>query len=224
MKILGIDEAGRGPVIGPMILCGYLIDDKNMGLLKSLHVKDSKLLSPSRREDLFSKLKKISSDYLIIKITAKKLNELMKEKNLNKIEIDNIIKIINLLKPDKVIIDSPEVNTKKFAEKINRGLKDKKIKIIAENYADKNYPVVSAASILAKVIRDRAVKQIQKKIGEDIGSGYPSDEKTINFLEKFIASGKDSDFIRKKWITYKRLKKKYSQRNLKNFGGKHEKN
>ncbi len=218
MKTLGIDEAGRGPVIGPMVLCGYLIDDKKINALKSLHVKDSKLLSPSQREGLFGKLKKLADDYLIVKIPAKKLNELMKEKNLNQIEIDSMAKLINFLHPEKVIIDSPEVNTDKFSEKVRRKLDNKNVKIISENYADKKYPIVSAASILAKVIRDREIEKIRNKIGEDFGSGYPSDEKTSKFLEKFVAAGKKSDYIRNRWITYKRLKKKYSQGNLRNFG------
>ena len=222
MKVLGIDEAGRGPIIGPMVMCGYLVNESKIEDLKKLGVKDSKMLSPSRREYLFEKLTKLADDFIVVKLSAKKITELMNEKNLNKIEIGEMAKIIDLMDPDKVIIDSPEANTKKFADKIRAKLSNKDVVIVAENYADKKYPVVSAASIIAKVVRDREVKKIEKELGKPIGSGYPSDEVTMKYLEELISSGKDSDYIRKKWITYKRLKNKYSQRKLSSFGDNDE--
>ncbi len=222
MKVLGIDEAGRGPIIGPMVMCGYLIDSRKKDELKESGVKDSKMLSPARREYLFGKLMELADDFIVVKLSAKKLTGLMNEKNLNKIEIDEMAKMIDLMNPDKIIIDSPEANTKRFADKIRAKLSNKNVVIVAENYADKKYPVVSAASIVAKVVRDREVKKIEKKLGKPIGSGYPSDEITIKYLEELISSGKDNDYIRKKWITYKRLKNKYSQKKLSSFGGSDE--
>ncbi len=217
MKMLGIDEAGRGPVIGPMVICGVLIDSSKEAELRRIGVKDSKLLTPDQRSKLFKKIIDIADDYVIIKLSAKKINELMKTKNLNKIEIETMAKIIDMMQPDVAYIDSPEVDTKKFEQKILSLVKASDSKIIAENYADKKYPVVSAASVLAKVTRDEEIEKIKKKLGAEIGSGYPSDERTTKYLERLISEGKENEYIRRKWITYKRLKNKYSQINLKNF-------
>ncbi|MEM2987207.1 MAG: ribonuclease HII, partial [Nitrososphaerota archaeon] len=166
----------------------------------------SKLLSPIKREKIMKKLKKIAKNIILIKLSANEIDKLRKEINLNEIEINKMVEIINSSSPNIVIIDSPEVNTKKFINKIKKKLKNKNIKIIAENYADRKYPIVSAASIIAKVERDKEIEKIKKKIGYDFGSGYASDKKTIDFLKYWL---KNHDilpnFVRKSWITVKLL-------------------
>ena len=124
-----------------------------------------------------------------------------------------MIKIIEEIKPNKVIIDSPMVNTKKVVEYIKNNLKIN-VEIIAENKADKKYPVVSAASIIAKVIRDKEIDKIKEKLNLDIGSGYPSDEKTIEVLKKDY--DKVKDYVRESWITIKRIRKG-EQKNILDF-------
>ena len=121
MKILGIDESGRGPVCGPLVLCGYLIDAENVPQLRELGVKDSKLLTAEKRGRLAPLLKKISDDFITLKIKA---DEIDSSDNLNKLEIEKMQHIINALAPDAVIIDSPEVNTTAFSKKISAKLKD----------------------------------------------------------------------------------------------------
>lgn len=214
--ILGIDEAGRGSVIGPLVICGFLIEEAKTDLIK--YAKDSKLLSPKKREELEKKLKAAARDFAIIKISAEEIDKLRTEKNLNKIEIEQMQKIINLFNPDIIIIDSPEHNVEKFEKKIRKGLKNEDIKIICENYADRKYSVVSAASILAKVERDREIERLKKKYNIEFGSGYPSDERTIKFLKKWIKENKDfPNFVRKSWITVKGIKVMKIQKNIKDF-------
>jgi len=182
-----------------------LIEEAKLSLLKN--VKDSKLLSPKKREILDKKLKKIAKDYALVFLSAEEIDKLREVSNLNKIEIKEMQKMINLLKPDKVIIDSPENNVKKFEEKIRKGLKNKKIEIICENYADSKYSVVSAASILAKVARDKEIEKIKKELNVDFGSGYPSDERTINFLKEWLKNHKEfPKFVRKSWLTIEQIK------------------
>ena len=65
--ICGIDEAGRGPVIGPLVICGVLISEKDLPKLKALDPKDSKLLTPKKRSELEKKIKRVVKDYKIIK-------------------------------------------------------------------------------------------------------------------------------------------------------------
>jgi ribonuclease HII len=196
----------KGPVIGPMVICGFLIEESKIEKLKEIGVKDSKLLSSIKRKRIALILKRIAKNIILVKISASEIDRLRKKINLNEIEINKISEIINSLSPNIVIIDSPEVNTKRFINKIKKKLKNKNIKIIAENYADRKYPIVSAASILAKVERDKEIEKIKKRIGYDFGSGYASDKKTINFLKYWLKNHKElPNFVRKSWITVKLL-------------------
>jgi ribonuclease HII len=211
--ILGIDEAGRGPVIGPMVIAGYCIEEEKIELLKSLGVRDSKELTRKQREDIYNEIIKLTDKYKYIIIDPKTIDYYVYKNKLNYLEFENMIKIIEEIKPDKVIIDSPMVNTKKVIEYIKNDLKIN-VEIIAENKADKKYPVVSAASIIAKVIRDREIDKIKEKLNLDIGSGYPSDERTIEVLKKDY--DKIKDYVRESWITIKKIRKG-DQKNILDF-------
>ena len=218
MKILGIDEAGRGAVVGPLVIAGAMFEENDIGKLRALGVRDSKELTKNKREFLEEKIMEIAKDFVVVRISAKKIDELREEKNLNRIEIDHFCDIIKAMMPDKAIVDSPEVNTEKIKNEILGKLGDLKVEVISENYADKKYPVVSAASILAKVVRDKSIEALENEIGEKIGKGYPSDERTINFLNKILDKEKKyPDYIRKSWITSKRLLSERAQRKLDHF-------
>ncbi len=216
MRILAIDEAGRGPVIGPMVICGYLIEEENIQKLKSLGVKDSKLLSPEKREALSPLVKKTALDFMVLKIPAEEIDS---NDNLNSLEIEKFQHIINTMNPEKVVIDSPEVNTREFAKKVMTKVKNKKIIIVAENYADKKYPEVGAASIIAKTERDREIRKLHQEHGY-FGSGYPSDEITVRFLKDWIKRNKEFPaFVRKSWQTVSRMKTEKEQSTMKKFLG-----
>jgi len=202
-SILGIDEAGRGPVIGPMVIAGYCIDEEKIELLKSLGVRDSKELTRKQREEIYDEIIKLTDKYKYIIIGPKTIDHYVYKNRLNYLEFENMVKIIEEIKPNTVIIDSPLVNTKKVIEYIKNNLKIN-VEIIAENKADKNYPVVSAASIIAKVIRDKEIDKIEKKININFGSGYPSDERTIKAIKENYEILKN--YIRESWMTVKRIK------------------
>ena len=213
--LAGIEEAGRGPVIGPLVMCGYLVDKKNVPELKKLGVKDSKLLSVKKRVSLISGLKKICDDFILLKLTAEEIDKLRTVTNLNRLEIERMQHIIKMFEPDRVIIDSLEVNTKKFSTKVCDGLKIKSL--IAENFADKNHIEVAAASIMAKVHRDSEIKKLHRKHGF-FGTGYPSDERTIRFLKNWIKRNKEfPDFVRKSWVTAQFIKEEKEQSKLLDF-------
>ena len=217
MKILGIDESGRGPVIGPLVMCGYLIDENNLHKLKQLGVKDSKLLAARKRSSMISRLMKLSEDLVVLKIPAKEIDKTRTMSNLNILEIARMQHIINLLEPDKVVIDALESNTKKFYSKISCRI-DKNIELITENFADKNYLEVGAASIIAKVHRDDEIRKLHKKYG-CFGTGYTSDPRTIRFLKDWIKKNKEfPDFVRKSWITAQCIRIEKEQTKLNKFG------
>lgn len=201
--VCGIDEAGRGPVIGPLVVCGVIIDEKDIPKLEVLGVKDSKLLTPKKRNELFEKIRKIVKADEIIIISPSKIDQavLSETSNLNWLEADTSAEIINKLNTNKAILDCPSNNIQSYVAHVRKNLK-KEVKIIAEHKADAKYPVVAAASILAKVTRDREIETIRKKTGIDFGSGYPSDPKTIDFMKKHCSE--HPLICRKSWGTYTR--------------------
>lgn len=214
--ICGIDEAGRGPVIGPMVMAGVLIDNKDEKKLKAIGVKDSKQLTPDQRERLAEEIKKIAKKIRIVIIEPKVIDfHVMGESsNLNWLEADKTIEIIDSLKPDAVYIDCPSNNTTAYKNYFAKKIKSD-IKMYAEHKADQKYPVVSAASIIAKVTRDAEIEKIKAKIGVDFGSGYPSDPRTTKFLEDNWQ--KYPDIFRKSWGTYKEFANAEGQKKLGEF-------
>lgn len=216
--ICGIDEAGRGPIIGPLVLCGLLVKEEDEKHLVRLKVKDSKLLTKKTREFLFDKIKDISCKYEIIVIYPDEIDHAVNNNdglNLNRLEALKTADIINLLKPDKAIIDAPSNNIRSYKQYLLNLIKNKKMEIILEHKADINFPIVSGASILAKVTRDNRIEEIKKKVKVDFGSGYMTDPKTIDFLEKYYE--KYPDLFRKSWLPYQNVLNKKFQKKLEDF-------
>jgi len=220
IKILGIDEAGRGPVIGPLVICGLMVDENGEKKLREIKVKDSKELTPKKREELAPLIERIATHAVILRVQPCKIDNSKKHGiNLNKLEALKMIEIINLLEPDKAIIDTPTVNTQKFKDFLWSKVEKKDIELVCENYADKNYPVVSAASILAKVNRDIAIEELKKKVGFDFGVGYSHDKRTIEFLHKLAKenNGKLPNYVRHSWDTAEQITKQYKQMRVLSF-------
>jgi len=188
-------------------------------------VKDSKLLTPKKREELYKKIKKIIqkeskvSNIIPISIPPCKIDSYRGKKiNLNMIEARTMAEIINIGGGDEIYLDALTSRPERFAQLVRRHLNNKNINIIAENEADKNYTIVAAASIIAKVERDRAIEEIKKQVGVDFGVGYPHDERTIEFVDKLIKTRKKLPaYVRKSWITTQRLQEKNWQRKIKDF-------
>jgi len=201
--ICGVDEAGRGPVMGPLVICGISIEKDD--LLRKLGVKDSKKLSRTQREDLSEKIARVTSGIEIVEITASEIDILREEMTLNKLEVKVFASIIKKLAPQTAYVDAADVDEKRFADDIIQEI-GSPVEIISRHKADDTYPVVSAASILAKVRRDEQVRRIEEEIGEPIGSGYTSDPNTIRFLESWIERyDRLPPHTRKSWDTSNRL-------------------
>jgi ribonuclease HII len=214
--ILGIDEAGRGSVIGPMVIAGVMIEENDEEKLRKIGVKDSKMLTPKQRERLFPLIKKIAKDYVALKVSAKEIDETRKIKNLNIIEAEKMAQIIKTMGADIAYVDTPQASTEKF-KAILLALAKNHTKIIAENYCDETYPVCSAASIIAKVERDREVERIKKEVGFDFGVGYSHDKRSIEFVKKSLKDGKHLEHIRHSWSTVDGIKSKKEQKSLKEY-------
>lgn len=212
--LCGIDEAGRGPIVGPMVLAGVLIDEEDEQKLKRMGVKDSKLLTIQQREDLFEGVKNVAKGHVILSVPPQEVDEAVNGKdglNLNRLEAKHSAKILNELHPERAIIDAPGNNIPQYTELIRSQLVDKRVQLVVEHKADLNHPVVGAASILAKVTRDKAIVDLKKELNIDFGSGYLSDPKTAKFLEEHWET--HADVFRKSWMPYKtRMSRQFQQK------------
>lgn len=213
--LCGIDEAGRGPVLGPLVIAGVALEEQESNHLKDLGVKDSKLLSTTKREELFDKIIARVSSYHIISIPPALIDQYVlsqnHDDNLNWLEAIKAAELINALAPEKAIVDCPSPNTLAYHRFLREKLQNKRILLLCEHKADVKYPAVSAASILAKVTRDREIEKIKQKIGIDFGSGYLTDPKTTAFLEQYWDK---FDFFRKSWSSWQQLAKNKHQKKL----------
>jgi ribonuclease HII len=211
MQIAGVDEAGRGPIIGPLVIAGVLLDKKDLPKLIGLGVKDSKRLSPRRREELAAEIKELVLRYHVAMLSPAEIDMVVetgkKLHKLNRLEAQKMAEVITILKPDVVYVDASDVLADRFKHHIAENLTFK-VQIISEHKADVKYPIVSAASIIAKVERDRVISELQEKYG-NMGCGYATDPNTLKFLEEWIRKfGFYPDFVRKSWKPAKRLKAK----------------
>jgi ribonuclease HII len=207
--ILGIDEAGRGPVIGPMVIAGIRIVKDVETVLAKIGVKDSKKLSPSKRNILFNQIKQIVNRSYIIIIYPNTIDKFVSMKSrpggLNFLEAKAMSKIISKIKSDIVYVDAVDIRCDRFCNWIKMNVTDQDFTLIGEHNADSTYPVVSAASIVAKVIRDREIMKLNRIYG-DFGSGYASDKRTIRFLKQYyLENHMFPSIVRKTWKTLKRL-------------------
>jgi len=218
--ILGIDDAGRGPIIGPMILAGCLLTKEQSKQLKKLGVKDSKDLTPKRREFLAEKIKEIAETFETALSFPDEIDEnLNNGTNLNSLEANKTAEIINKInkgfKKIKVIIDCPSISINKWKNFLKTKIQNlSNLEIVCEHKADKNYVEVSAASILAKSLREKEMDILKEKYGTEIGSGYTSDLTTCKFLEKYAEKYKSKGIFRKTWKTWKIACIKLEQKKL----------
>ncbi len=210
MQIAGVDDAGRGPIVGPLVIAGVLLDEKDLPRLMDLGVKDSKRLSPRRREELGAEIRELALKHHVAMLSPAEIDRVVetgkKLHKLNRLEAQTMAKVITILKPDVAYVDASDVLADRFKQHIAENLTFN-VKIISEHKADAKYPIVSAASIIAKVERDGALLALQEKYG-NMGCGYATDPNTIKFLENWIRKfGSYPDFVRKSWKPAKRLKR-----------------
>ncbi len=223
MLILGIDDSGRGPVIGPMILAGCLIDSELEKEFKKEGIKDSKQLTGKKREILAEIVRKKALGYHIAITSPGEIDAKTNAGiNLNTIEAMKAGEIINKINQDfdkiKIIVDCPSPNIEKWRNTLKRFVEKKdNLDFVVEHKADINHIAVSAASILAKSAREKEVRQIKRKLGVDFGSGYPADPITKKFLQEYSKKHKDSGIFRETWATWKNNNAKKEQKNLEEF-------
>lgn len=179
---LGIDEAGRGPVLGPMVLAGVVVPVNDKQILYEWGVADSKTFGSSnkakeKREKLAEKIKNCFP-HCVTTIPSDTIDHYVRNSSLNRLEQETALKIISSLKSDRVVLDGKNL----FAP-----IENDKIK--AFNKADADYISVAAASILAKTERDKQIFELCKpfvdEYGEIGGGGY-ANKKTLEFVKWYL--------------------------------------
>jgi len=211
--ICGVDEAGKGSVLGPMVVAA--VGTRSADVFSDLGVKDSKRLTPAERERLFPLIKKLCRVATVI-IPPEEIDAIRREMTMNACVARAHAQVIRKLAPDTAYIDACDVNPLRYAETVRSHL-DIVCEIVSEHHADDTYPIVSAASIIAKVTRDREISKLAKKYGE-IGSGYPSDPITIAYLSAYIDEHRAPPPIaRKSWKTVSTMLAEKTQSNLSAF-------
>lgn len=206
MLLMGADEAGKGPVIGSMFVAGLVIEEERLFDLAALGVRDSKMLSPAKREALARKITSIATDQYILEVRPEVIDELRLVMTMNEIMVRSFSQVVERLHADKGVLDAADVNAERFARAVRNHSKTR-MDLIAEHRADQRHSVVSAASILAKVRRDQSMRELEEEMHCTIGSGYPHDRDTIAFLSEWLRKNKDlPPCARRSWATAQRIK------------------
>ncbi|MGI0100378.1 MAG: ribonuclease HII [Candidatus Micrarchaeaceae archaeon] len=220
----GGDEAGRGAILGPLVMSIVAVNDTSLRRLSDIGVRDSKMLSEKRRKQLYEGIVGIAADVKVAKVFPSEINEAMGSHiSLNELEAKHFASLFDQMSHDigVVYLDSPDVIAERFGMRFKMssskplrvvGIKSprekgtKYTRIVSEHKADVRYPVVSAASIIAKVTRDLEIKKLEKRLKMRIGSGYPSDYRTIDVIRMNLRTGVLDEHIRQRWSTMERVR------------------
>jgi len=215
--ICGVDEAGKGPVVGPLVVAAVAVNNAND--IANLGIKDSKQLTKSKRKELANLIKE-KFNFAVEIIEPKIVDEYRRRNKLNELNREAFERLISKLDPNVAYVDAADVNENRFGSQIKASLTNKKdTDVISMHKADAKIEVVAAASIIAKETRENEIEKLKDKIG-DFGSGYPSDERTIKFLKSFYAdNGKWPTGTRESWKTLERIR---PVKTLDDFGGSNE--
>jgi len=209
----GVDEAGRGSIIGPLVVAGVSVRESKITQLSEMGVKDSKMLTPKARARLFGEIMKVADSVSIRKINPIEVDDSVLLRGLNRLEAKAMAFVINKIGADEVYVDCCDVNPERYKDYIGQHLKCSP-KVHSMHHADSINVVVSAASIIAKITRDQEVQHIRARY-RSIGSGYPSDEQTMRFIRRWVnKNGAAPEFARKSWKPLKIMLEQMAQTRL----------
>jgi len=218
--ILGVDDAGRGPVIGPMVLAGCLVNDELQSEFKKMGVKDSKQLTSKRSAFLADVIREKAEDFEVAIVYPDEIeSNNTNGTKLNEVEAIACAQIINRINKGygkmRVVLDCPSTGINKWKDFLKTKIDDlSNLEVVCEHKADVNHVAVSAASIIAKDVREKEMAILKEKYGHEIGSGYSSDPNTRRFLEKHAKKYQDDGLFRKTWITWKNASANLEQKKL----------
>lgn len=216
MRILGLDEAGRGSVLGPLVVGGFLWDAPAdaalrdaaaQAPLRELGADDSKAIRPARREEIRRALDPVGVGLLRL-VEA----EAIDQGNINDLEESAFVGLILETRPHRVYLDAPchpraiGALVARLAAAVEAGGHHVDGWVV-EPKADSTWPVVGAASIYAKTTRDASMLDLSRHHGVDLGSGYPSDPLSRAWLSGILSRGEPLPAcVRSRWGTLDKLR------------------
>ena len=195
-----MDEAGRGSIIGPLVVAGIAVRESKLAKLKLMGVRDSKTLTPKARAKLFGEIIKVVDSICVRKVQPGEVDGNVMFHGLNRLEAKVMAGVIDSIGADEVYVDCCDVNPARYRDTISKQLTCEPKRIHSLHHADSLNVAVAAASIIAKITRDQEIQEIRNRYGPEIGSGYPSDATTMDFIKKWVArNGEAPEFARKSW-------------------------
>jgi ribonuclease HII len=208
----GVDEAGRGSIIGPLVVAGIGIRESKLAELRKMGVRDSKTLTPRARAKLFGQIIKTVDSICIRKVEPDEVDGSVMLRGLNKLEAKVMAGVIDSIGADEVYVDCCDINPARYKESIEQRLSCHPKRLHSLHHADSLNVAVSAASIIAKITRDQEIQEIRNKYGPEIGSGYPSDVTTMQFIREWVARNGDApEFARKSWKPLRQMLEQAAQ-------------
>lgn len=203
-------------MIGPLVVGAFCLPEGRLASLRERGVRDSKRLSLARREALYGILPDLG-EARSISLSPRTIDRWVARGGLNELELIAFAQLIRAADPDVVYVDACDPNASRFGHRLE-ALTGGRPRIVARHHADATEPVVGAASIVAKVRRDRALAALRRRLGDEVGSGYPSDPTTRTFVERTVrAGGPDPAWLRVSWAPVQRVKRTRSARTLDEF-------
>lgn len=200
IQIGGVDEAGRGSIIGPLVVAGVVMPESRMPELEEMGVRDSKTLTRKARARLFGEIAKLADSVCVRKVNPARVDSSVMVKGLNRLEAKVMAAVIDRIGADEVYVDCCDVNPLRYKKYIEQHLVTAPRMLHSVHHADSVNIIVSAASIIAKIRRDQEIEKIRCMYGRGIGSGYPSDETTMRFIRRWVSKkGRAPEFARKSW-------------------------
>lgn len=215
-RVLGIDEAGRGSFVGPLVVGGFCVAADRMVELVALGAKDSKALSPRARERVFVALESLGTRVDIV-LSPRTVDRAVRRGRLNDLEAEAFARLVREQAADVAYVDACDPNERRFGLRVAR-LAGGTTRVIARHHADRDFPVVGAASVVAKVRRDRELARLREELGAELGSGYPSDPRTVRFVRAALADEPAlPPWVRGSWATMQKVKPRRPARTLDGF-------
>lgn len=218
---VGLDEAGRGSLVGPLVVGAFALPDytdTDARKLVELGVRDSKLLSPSERRRIFGLLRQHGS-WATASASPERIDRYVHRGKLNFLEVDLMASLVVRLGAHRVEVDACDPDAERFGRVLRARVEEHggDVRVLSRHKADRDLPLVGAASIVAKVTRDRAIERIRRQSGLALGSGYPSDRTTRDCVEALVQGGKIPRWVRRSWKTFDTLNRTPSLRPLEDF-------
>jgi len=202
--VIGIDEAGRGSWLGPLVVAAFAVPAARLPEVTGTGARDSKQLSPAAREAVYGRLERLGT-CRSVSLGPREIDRSVARGELNLLEARAFARLARDLSPRVAYLDACDTDAARFGRTVE-ALAGGRAEFIARHKADRDVPLVGAASVVAKVLRDRAIARLAARLGEPVGSGYPSDARTIEFVRRTVRPDRPlPTWLRSSWTTTKRV-------------------